>query len=58
MNVAVSRAQCLAVMVVSDRLLDADCRTIEAMELVDGACRFAEMATAVAPTGFTVYARS
>jgi uncharacterized protein len=45
MNVAVSRAQCLAVMVVNERLLDADCRTLEAMELVDGACRFLEMAT-------------
>ena len=43
-NVAISRAQCLAVLVVSPRLLDADCRTLEAMELVDGACRFVEMA--------------
>jgi predicted RecB family nuclease len=48
MNVAVSRAQCLAVMVVGERLLDADCRSLEALELVDGACRFAEMATPVA----------
>ena len=44
LNVAVSRAQCLAVLVHSPRLLDADCRTLEAMELVDGACRFVEMA--------------
>ena len=50
MNVAVSRAQCLAVMVVGERLLDADCRTLEAMELVDGACRFVEMATPVSST--------
>ena len=49
MNVAVSRAQCLAVMVASERLLDADCRTLEAMALVDGACRFAEMARAAGP---------
>jgi superfamily I DNA and/or RNA helicase len=49
MNVAISRAQCLAVMVVSERLLDADCRTLEAMELVDGACRFAEMARPAGP---------
>jgi uncharacterized protein len=49
MNVAVSRAQCLAVMVVGKRLLDADCRTLAAMELVDGACRFVEMATPVTP---------
>jgi hypothetical protein len=45
MNVAVSRAQCLAVLVHSPRLLDADCRTLEAMELVNGACRFVEMAS-------------
>jgi AAA domain len=48
LNVAVSRAQCLAVLVHSPRLLDADCRTLEAMELVDGACRFVEMAQAPA----------
>lgn len=53
MNVAVSRAQCLAVVVVGERLLDADCRTLEAMELVDGACRFVEMATAVAPSALS-----
>jgi uncharacterized protein len=47
LNVAISRAQCLAVLVASPRLLDADCRTLEAMELVDGACRFVEMATQV-----------
>jgi hypothetical protein len=29
--------------------LDADCRTLEAMRLVDGACRFAELATTVSP---------
>ena len=46
-NVAVSRAQCLAVVVVNPRLLDADCRTLESMQLVDGACRFVEMAAPV-----------
>jgi uncharacterized protein len=50
LNVAISRAQCLAVLVHSPRLLDADCGTLEAMELVDGACRFVEMATALEPT--------
>lgn len=44
LNVAVSRAQCLAVLVHSPRLLDADCSTLEQMALVDGACRFVEMA--------------
>ena len=46
---AVSRAQCLAVVVVNPRLLDADCRTLSSMELVDGACRFVEMAAPVIP---------
>lgn len=46
-NVAVSRAECLAVLVHSPRLLDADCRTLEAMELVDGVCRFVELAAPV-----------
>jgi superfamily I DNA and/or RNA helicase len=44
LNVAVSRAQCLAVLVHSPRLLDADCPTLGAMELVDGVCRFVELA--------------
>lgn len=47
LNVAISRAQCLAVLVHSPRLLDADCPTLEAMELVDGVCRFVEMAEPV-----------
>jgi predicted RecB family nuclease len=47
LNVAVSRAQCLAVVVLSPRLLDADCRTLETMRLVDGVCRFAELAAPV-----------
>ncbi|MCW3004944.1 MAG: family RecB-like putative nuclease, partial [Conexibacter sp.] len=44
LNVAISRAQCLAVLVHSPSLLDAECRDLEAMELVDGACRFVELA--------------
>ncbi len=46
LNVAVSRAECLAVLVHSPRLLDADCATLRAMELVDGVCRFVEGAGA------------
>jgi predicted RecB family nuclease len=45
LNVAVSRAQCLAVLVHAPRLLDADCRTIGQMALVDGPCRFTELAS-------------
>jgi predicted RecB family nuclease len=47
LNVAISRAQCLAVLVHSPTLLDADCRHLEAMALVDGACRFSELALLV-----------
>ena len=47
LNVAISRAQCLAVLVHSPRLLDADCNSLEAMALVDGACRFLELATPI-----------
>lgn len=47
LNVAISRAECLAVLVHSPRLLDADCTSLEAMELVDGACRFLELAAPV-----------
>jgi len=44
LNVAISRAQCLAVLVYNPSLLDADCGTLETMELVDGVCRFVELA--------------
>ena len=49
MNVAISRAQCIAVVVHAPRLLDADCRTLEQMALVDGACRLVELAQPIAP---------
>lgn len=47
LNVAVSRAQCLSILVYSPRLLDANCRTIESMRLLDGLCRYVEMAKPV-----------
>ncbi len=48
-NVAVSRAQCLAVLVHSPRLLDTDCNSLETMALVDGACRYLELASGLHP---------
>jgi uncharacterized protein len=48
MNVAISRAQCIAIVVHAPRLLDADCRTLEQMALVDGACRLVELAEPIA----------
>ena len=38
-NVAISRAQCLAYLVCSPRLLEVDCRTIEHMRLANALCR-------------------
>ena len=44
LNVAISRAKCLAYLVGSPRLLDANCRTIEQMRLVNALCAFVEEA--------------
>jgi uncharacterized protein len=44
LNVAVSRAKALAVLVCSPRLLETRCRTVEHMRLVNGLCAFAEHA--------------
>ena len=43
-DVAISRAQCLAYLVCSPRLLEVDCRTIEHMRLANALCRFVELA--------------
>jgi predicted RecB family nuclease len=44
LNVAVSRAQALAYLVCSPRLLEVDCRTIPHMRLANALCRFVELA--------------
>jgi len=44
LNVAISRAQCLAYLVCSPRLLAVDCKTIEHMRLANALCRFVEIA--------------
>jgi predicted RecB family nuclease len=51
LNVAISRAQCLAVLVCSPRLLDTRCRTIAEMQLVNALCRLVEVAEAQATQG-------
>ena len=43
-NVATSRAQCRVELVCSPRLLDADCKTVDEMRLVNALCRFVELA--------------
>jgi uncharacterized protein len=44
LNVAVSRAQCLAVMVASPSLFELSCKTPKQMRLANAFCRFLEMA--------------
>jgi uncharacterized protein len=43
-NVATSRAQCRVELVCSPALLEADCRTVHEMRLVNAICRFVELA--------------
>jgi uncharacterized protein len=49
LNVAISRAQCLAVLVCSPRLLEARCQSIEEMQLVNALCRLVEFAADTEP---------
>jgi predicted RecB family nuclease len=51
LNVAISRAQCLAVLVCSPRLLEARCQSIEEMALVNALCRLVEYAEGAQSTG-------
>lgn len=44
LNVAISRARCLACVVASPALLDTECQTIEQMRLVNALCQVAEVA--------------
>ena len=46
LNVAVSRAQCLAYLVCAPQLLDVECRTVGHMRLANALCRFVELAEA------------
>ena len=49
LNVAVSRARAVAIVVASPRLLEANCRTPEQMRLVNALCQLVEHADAGAP---------
>jgi uncharacterized protein len=46
LNVAVSRAMCLAFVVASPLLLESRARTIDQMRLVNALCRFVDLAGA------------
>ena len=48
LNVATSRAKCLAIVVMSPRLLEVECRSPRQMRLANALCRFREMAVRLA----------
>jgi uncharacterized protein len=43
-NVAISRAQCLAILVASPDVFDAECKTPRQMQLANAFCRYHEIA--------------
>lgn len=45
LNVAISRAQCLAILVASPEIFEAECRTPRQMQLANAFCRYLELAT-------------
>jgi superfamily I DNA and/or RNA helicase len=45
LNVAISRARCLAYLVASPKLLEVNCNTIAEMRLANALCRFVELAS-------------
>jgi uncharacterized protein len=47
LNVATSRARCIAILVASPHLFEPECHTPRQMQLANGLCRFREMAEAV-----------
>jgi uncharacterized protein len=47
LNVAISRARCLAYVICTDDLLDTRARTVEEMTLIAALCSFVERAKAV-----------
>jgi uncharacterized protein len=47
LNVATSRALCMSVVVASEKLFEAECRTVAQMRWINALCRFREMATPV-----------
>jgi len=47
LNVAISRAMCLAFVVASPRLLESHARTIDQMRLINALCRFVELAVPI-----------
>ncbi len=44
LNVAISRAKCLAILVASPQIFEAECRTPQQMQLANAFCRYLELA--------------
>jgi len=53
LNVALSRAQCLAVVVASPKLMETPCRTIDQLRLVNKFCQLVEFATSAEKGGIS-----
>ena len=53
LNVATSRARSVVILVATERLLEAECRTIDQMRWANALCRFREMAVGVDMTELT-----
>ena len=51
LNVALSRAQCLAIVIASPKLLEVPCRTVEQMKLASIFCHLNDYAVHASPTG-------
>ncbi|MDA1370241.1 MAG: TM0106 family RecB-like putative nuclease [Proteobacteria bacterium] len=47
LNVAISRAQCLAILVASPQVFEAECKMPRQMQLVNAFCRYLEMAESI-----------
>ena len=47
LNVAISRAQCLAILVASPQVFEAECKTPRQMQLANAFCRYLEMAECI-----------
>ncbi len=47
LNVAISRAQCLAMLVASPQVFEAECKTPRQMQLANAFCRYLEMAESI-----------
>lgn len=47
LNVATSRAMCAAIIVLSSRLLETECRTVDQMRWVNALCHFKELSTEI-----------